>query len=189
MIHLYLNVWVLIQLLSLWDMEHNSYVLYKTDCEPGCPGAILLLAQTFSVRTAHPLKKKWIHIWFLNSVQDEQELLLHSMLSRVGIYIVKSIFFLTRTIALFCSTLASLIMTRMKLVTAVTIAPMCTTLLRLTQTTMGRVTHVLWTLMEMVWLPFWELGAVPQVHFALWPVRWATCFYMWNKIGSSSSKM
>lgn len=98
-------------------------------------------------------------------------------------------FFLTRTIALFCSTLASLIMTRMKLVTAVTIAPMCTTLLRLTQTTMGRVTPVLWTLMEMVWFHFWELGAVPQVHFALWPIRLATCFYMWNKIVSSSSKM
>lgn len=99
------------------------------------------------------------------------------------------LFLLTRTTALFCSTLVSLIMTRMKLVTAVIIAPMCTTLLRLTQIIMGRVTHVLWILMEMVCFQFWELSTVPQVHFALCPVICVTCFYTWNKIVSSSSKM
>lgn len=98
------------------------------------------------------------------------------------------LFILTRTIALFCSTLVNLIMTRTKLVTAVIIAPMCTTLRRLTQIIMGRVTHVLWTLMAMVCFQFWELSAVPQIRFALCPVWQATLFYMWNKIGSSSSK-
>lgn len=31
--------------------------------------------------------------------------------------------------------------------------------------------------------------STPKVHFALWLIRLATCFYMWNKIVSSSSKM
>lgn len=105
------------------------------------------------------------------------------------IYILKSLFLLTRTIALFCSTLVSLIMTKMKLVTAVIIAPMCTTLLRLTQIIMGRVTRVLWILMETVCFQSWVLGAVLSLHYELWPVRWNTCFYTWNKIKFICTKM
>lgn len=146
----------------------------------------------FSLGTACPLEISHIcvliHLSKMNTDLPPNSILMWPQF-KLWFMFLNVLFLLTRTIALFCSILVSLIMTKMKLVTAVIIALMCTTLHRLTQIIMGRVTHVLWILMEMVCFQFWELSYVLQVHFDLWSLRQADCFSTWDKIKSNCSKM
>lgn len=145
----------------------------------------------FSLVTVCPVEKS--HICVLIHLPKMNRKIYHQMLMwpqfKLWFMFLNVLFLLSRTIALFCSILVSLTMTKMKLVTAVIIALMCTTLHRLTQIIMGRVTHVLWILMEMVCFRFWELSYVLWVRFDLWALRQAACFTMWNKIKSNCSKM
>ena len=140
-------------------MEHISHALYKTRqwtklcrCHP-------ITTNIFTVGAACPFGKimDWYFDFLPPSEMNRKSYQFIMCSHELWFVFWNLLFLLTRTIALFCSTLVSLIMTRMKLVTGVIIAPMCTTLLKLTQTITGRVTRVLWILTEMVCVQFWEL--------------------------------